>query len=90
MTAYDGIRSFRTLPTLLTGHQVCSLVACTNTTEKRSCGRRFSADENVRNRINIERLELTAEMPLRNQMIMANTVTTDILPLNPSEYEYYR
>lgn len=90
ITAYDGVRSFRTLPSLLTGHQVCSLVACTNTTVKRSCGQRFRADENVKNRINIERLDLTAEIPAKNQMILANTVTTDILPLNPSEYQYYQ
>lgn len=57
---------------------------------KQSCGQRFSAHENIQSHLRIERLELAAELPLNNQMIMPNTVTTNILPLNPAEYEYYR
>ncbi|XP_055305811.1 vanin-like protein 1 [Sitodiplosis mosellana] len=87
ISVFSGHRRYNGINNLLTGQEVCSLIACTEMNTKSSCGIRTSPSQ-VHNRYNFTKLSLKTVLPVTYMKAMPNTLTADLLPLNVKEFEY--
>ncbi|XP_015515434.2 vanin-like protein 1 [Neodiprion lecontei] len=85
---FNGVRSFA--GTTTAGIQTCSVIACTNDTLA-SCGLRFNATETVVQPTVFNSVFVSGNFSKNSTtMQMPNSLTTDILPLNASDFTYNR
>lgn len=89
ISVFSGLRHYASIDDLGTGQYVCSLIACTEMNDTRSCGKRFAMDD-IHQPYIIERLTLETVVPASQGMkIMPNTLThTTMLPLKATDFEY--
>lgn len=87
ISVFSGHRHYKTIKNLLTGQEVCSLIACTEMNTKNSCGIRTPLPK-VHNRYNFKTLSLDTVLPVTYMKVMPNTLTGDLLPLKATEFEY--
>lgn len=87
---FGGIRHYKNIDDLGTGQYVCSLIACTEMNDTRSCGKRFATDD-LQQPYVIERLTLgTVVAASQGMKIMPNTLThTTMLPLKATDFKHY-
>ncbi|XP_055305808.1 vanin-like protein 1 [Sitodiplosis mosellana] len=87
ISVFSGHRYHNPIKNLLTGQEMCSLIACTEMNTKSSCGIRTSPSQ-VHNRYNFIKLLLKTVLPVTRMKVMPNTLTADLLPLKVTEFEY--
>lgn len=88
IAVYNGYRTYKYEKELLTGQEVCSLIACTTINSTESCAQRYQSDVHQRYRFDILKLETV--LPMRKMTIMSNTLTTSILPLNATQFDFQK
>lgn len=72
---------------LLAKQSYCSLIACTEMYDKKSCGKRFAVD--VQERFKFDRLELSAVFQMgRRSKVFPSTLTNDLYPLNVGAFGF--
>lgn len=72
---------------LFTAQTVCSLIACAEIDSKKQCGKRIPT-QGSKSHLKFEKLTLETELPISYAKAMPNTLTTELLPLGPTEFEY--
>ncbi|XP_031634766.1 vanin-like protein 1 isoform X2 [Contarinia nasturtii] len=87
ITVFSGRRKHGTIENLLTGQDICGLVACTDRNSKHSCGIRLPTAQ-VQNRYHFKKLHLRTVLSITHMKIMPNTLTQQLLPLKPMEFEH--
>lgn len=86
IAVFDGVRSF--YGGKMGGTQTCSVISCTNDTLA-SCGLRFAATDTVVQPTLFNSILISGNFPASSTtMQMPNSLTTDILPLNASDFTF--
>lgn len=93
MAVFNGHRTYATGTSqkLRTRQMICSVVACTRYGLHESCGLLFGSNVTVSEPIRFDRLNLKAQIVTASKgrnatVIMANTLTRDILPMAPNDF----
>ncbi|XP_055307902.1 vanin-like protein 1, partial [Sitodiplosis mosellana] len=87
ISVFSGYRHYNGIKNVVSGQEVCSLIACPEMNMKKSCGTRISPSR-VHNRYNFTKLSLKTVLPVTRMKVMPNTLTTDLLSLNPNEFDF--
>ncbi|XP_031634793.1 vanin-like protein 2 [Contarinia nasturtii] len=87
ISVFSGYRHYKSIKNLLTGQEVCSLIACTEMNSKDSCGLRLPVSQ-IHNRFNFKKLDLRTVLPITHMKTMPNTLTQELLPLKSTEFEH--
>lgn len=95
VAVFNGHRSYATTAQrkLHTKQMICSVVACTTYGKRETCGSRIVTDSFIPEFIQFDRLSLTAHILTaesgQNQTVaMANTLTRDIIPMDPNDFQF--
>lgn len=81
--SYDGIADARL--------RVCAVVACTDDTDTKTCGRTFAAGTTVQRRYIFTGLVISGTFAStldQKNLVMPSTLTTGLLPINSDEFTY--
>ncbi|XP_055305810.1 vanin-like protein 1 isoform X2 [Sitodiplosis mosellana] len=87
ISVFSGHRHYKAVKNVLTGQEVCSLIACPEMNMKKSCGTRISPSR-VHNRYNFTKLLLKTVLPVTRMKVMPNTLSADLLSLKPNEFDF--
>ncbi|XP_055305813.1 vanin-like protein 1 [Sitodiplosis mosellana] len=87
ISIFSGHRHYNGVKNVVSGQEVCSLIACPEMKMKKSCGTRISPSR-VHNRYNFTKLSLKTVLLVTRMKVMPNTLTTDLLSLNPNEFDF--
>lgn len=87
ISVFNGRRKYKLVQSLSTGQDVCSLIACTELNDWNSCGKRYAANAHFRYSINKLTLKATLPASYRTK-IMPNSLTSDLMPLNVTDFDY--
>ncbi|XP_012266871.2 vanin-like protein 2 [Athalia rosae] len=86
IAVFNGIRLYPGIGT--GGIQVCSIISCTDATLE-SCGTRFAVTDDVVTATVFHSIVISGNFSTDADMAqMPSSLTTDILPLNPSDFSY--
>lgn len=91
IVVFHGHRKFDEVEELLAGETVCGVIACTEFDLPQTCGMRLPGNNLIEfERWRFENLNLTMTFKRGSPMtVMPNTLTTNILALDPTIFEYY-
>lgn len=87
IAVFDDFHRFDRPKYVLSKQSYCSLIACTEMDDKKSCGKRFAV--NVQERFKFDRLELSAVFQMgRRSKVFPSTLTNDLYPLNVGAFGF--
>lgn len=81
MAVLDGYRSYISEPQIKTYQKVCSIIACTQQNDPKSCAKRFPPSTAVHQRYRFNELNITTEIPVSLVKIMPNSLAMDLVPV---------
>ncbi|XP_055305835.1 vanin-like protein 1 [Sitodiplosis mosellana] len=87
ISVFSGHRHYKYIKNVVTGEEVCSLIACPEMNMKNLCGTRISPSK-VHNRYDFTKMSLKTVLPVTRMKVMPNTLSANLLSLNSNEFDF--